>query len=123
MQCSVSDFNRKPLMSPLSIEGSKKKHIMNIMQQITNNVISELSMQLDNAIIEGLRKKGYQFESEVERNSFAKEHIEINDYVDKQERVYFAKGIPFFIHYYGNNSMPEIWTNKITMSYGEFAYL
>lgn len=99
---------------------------MNIQNLIQEQLAKNLSNKFDDLIIEGLKRKGFEFENIQEAEPFVKENCRCEDYTDEQRRVYFVNDVPFMLHDY-KIEMPDIdLTNngpKITASYGSYAYL
>jgi len=95
------------------------------MHDAVNKLCKDLNNQLDSCFIEGLKRKGFEFETKPELEQFIIEHCRCEDNVDFKERVYYVDYIPFFLHRYevGVETITE--DRKITMSanYGSFAYL
>lgn len=94
---------------------------------MTNSLISELYENLNNLLIEGLKKKGFEFNNKLDLQIFIKQNIRIEDYQAKHERIYFVNDIPFFIHFYKNNCLPSKTELErgfsITADLGTYAYL
>jgi len=75
-----------------------------------DRISSELNKKLEDYIIEGLKRKGFEFENRLELETFIKNNCRCEDTLHKKERVYFANDTPFFLHKY------EIeMTNPITL--------
>ncbi len=99
---------------------------MNIQELAIQQLTNGLSNKFDDLIIEGLKRKGFEFKNIREAESFIRENCRCEDYTHEQIRVYFVNDIPFILHEY-KIEMPDIdFTNngpKITASYGSYAYL
>lgn len=94
---------------------------------IASNLYSELDKKLENFMIQGLKRKGFEFKNRVELENFVKSNCRCEDNVVLKERVYFANNIPFFLHKYQieMDLNPKIEDNTIKMSanLGHYAYL
>lgn len=97
--------------------------IHNAMSRLVDNI----NDQIDNYIIEGLKRKGYEFENKYELGQFIINHCKCEDSVIEKTRIYFVNNEPFFSHYYGTNVeiMPvtKNRVTKLTASYGSFSYI
>jgi len=63
-------------------------------------LFNKLIYKLDNVVIEGLKRKDFEFESKFELEQFVKEHCRVVDNVIRKEKVYFVDDIPFLVHNY-----------------------
>ena len=95
---------------------------------VIGRLSSELNHQLETYIIEGLKRKGFEFENRFKLESFIKSNCRCEDRTDLKQRTYFVNDIPFFLHCYEIKMDLNPITNdkgEITMSanYGYFAYL
>lgn len=101
--------------------------IQDYSQKITYNLYKELANKLQNYLIEGLKRKGFEIKNEVELVNFMKANCRIEDHVDKKERIYFVNNIPFFLHKYEPQidltPMVSDMCTKFSANYGSFAYL
>lgn len=97
---------------------------MNIQSIVINELAKKLSDKFEEIFIEGLRLKGFEFDSRQELETFVKENCEcIDDFLDGA-KYYYINGNPFLLHKY-EIEMPEITNNCtiITANGGSFAYL
>lgn len=85
---------------------------------ITKELIKGISNKMDDYFIEGLRRKGFEFENKAEIYSFIKERCRCEDSLHLEERVYFVDNTPFFLHKYETEIDIKTITEdrKITMS-------
>lgn len=98
-----------------------------IIHDVIGRLHRDLNRQLEESVIEGLKRKGFEFKHPLELEKFVKERCRCEDNVYLKERVYYVDDIPFFLHNYKS----EIITNpKITGDpynvvgeLGTFAYL
>ena len=87
---------------------------------------SELNKKLEDYIIEGLKRKGFEFENRLELETFIKNNCRCEETPHKKERVYFANDTPFFLHKYEiemTNPITLDWDVKMCSNYGFYAYL
>lgn len=88
--------------------------------------IQQLNDKLENIVIEGLKMKGFEFGNRHELESFIKENVKCEDHVDKKERIYYVKDIPFLLHKYEIEiSWPISLDREIKMfaNYGQYSCL
>jgi len=98
-----------------------------MIHEATSKLYNDLSNQLENIIIEGLKRKGFEFNNRLELERFVKEHCRCEDDIILKERVYYVDNIPFFLHDYNTeiDARPIIEDRAVKMgaSLGSFAYL
>ena len=95
---------------------------------IIGRLSSELNQQLENYMIEGLKRKGFEFENRMELENFIKSNCRCEDITHLKQRTYFVNEIPLFLHCYEikmdlypiTNDIGEV---KMSANYGYFAYL
>ena len=98
---------------------------------IINSTISSLSddlnSKLETFVIEGLKRKGFEFNNKFELFNFLKQRCRREDNTHLKQRIYFVDDKPFFLHDYNieMDLTPIIEDGKTTLraSYGSFAYL
>ena len=95
---------------------------------VIGRLSSELNHRLENYIIEGLKRKGFEFENRFELENFIKSNCRREDRTDLKQRTYFVNNIPFFLHCYEIKMDLNPITNdkgevKMLANYGSFAYL
>ncbi len=99
---------------------------------LINDVISRLSdninKQFDGYIIEGLKRKGFEFSNRHETEQFLRERCTCIDSLEYQEKVYSVDNIPFLLHKYKTEMiMPSMIDNNEGFSMiadmGTYAYL
>ena len=94
---------------------------------ISSQISDSLNSKLDGYIIEGLKRKGFEFENKADLHKFITEKCRCEDLQGVQERVYFIDDKPFFMHRYNTNLDIEtiVEDRKTTVSgnYGSYAYL
>ena len=100
------------------------------LQLLQADVISRLcdglNKQLENYLIEGLKRKGFEFENKFELESFVRQRCECIDNLEHKERIYSVDGKPFFLHRYEIIQQQITEENngiKMTANYGSYAYL
>jgi len=92
---------------------------------IIGRLSSELNKKLEDYIIEGLKRKGFEFENRLELETFIKNNCRCEDTPHKKERVYFANDTPFFLHKYEIEMTNPITLDgdvKMCSNYGSYAY-
>jgi len=90
--------------------------------------IKKTIKSFDNLIIEGLKRKGYEFKNHLELTKFIKERCKCTDNILTNEKVYYVDDTPFFLHKYKNDfeiNNPIENDNSVTMSidFGEYAFI
>lgn len=98
-----------------------------LIADVIGRLSSQLNKQLEDYMIEGLRRKGFKFENRVELENFIKSNCRCEDRTDIKQRTYFANDIPFFLHCYEiEMDLNPIQTDrefKMSANYGSHAYL
>ena len=88
---------------------------------------SQLNKRLEDYMIEGLKRKGFEFGNRMELENFVKSNCRCEDRTYIKQRTYFVNDIPFFLHCYEiEMDLTPITTDmeaKIPTSYGRYAYL
>jgi hypothetical protein len=99
----------------------------NIIHDLINDICNNLNNQLQDYIVVGLKRKGFEFKNKLELEQFVKDRCRCEDSIDLKERVYFVDDIPFFLHNYkikiDLNPITENRCTKMSANYGCFAYL
>ena len=91
------------------------------------DLYEHLIKQVEDAFVEGLKRKGFAFENRFELESFIKKHCTSFDNITLHEKTYLVKGKAFFLHKYN----PEIDIKQVneerkttfSATYGSFTYL
>jgi hypothetical protein len=89
-------------------------------------ISSELNKNLEDLVIEGLKRKGFEFEDKIELEEFLKLHCKCEDTMDLKQRIYFVNGNPFFVHFYETEMLNPIPSNlryEIPVNYGSYAFI
>ena len=98
-----------------------------LMADVIGRIYSQLNKQLEDYMIEGLKRKGFEFENRMELENFIKSHCRCEDRTDIKQRTYFANDIPFFLHCYEiETDLTPIQTDreiKLSANYGRYAYI
>ena len=88
---------------------------------------SQLNKKLEDLWIEGLKRKGFEFENRIELENFIKSNCRCEDRTDIKQRTYFVNDIPFFLHCYeiemDLNPTQKDRKFKMSANYGRYAYL
>ncbi len=87
-----------------------KKLDFNYEQKLQERIIDGYFKKIDELIIEGLKRKGYIFESREERRDFLKRHGESFNSIDIKSTTYFIKKEPFL----------EIYNEEIDFNFEDF---
>ena len=67
---------------------------------ITNSLSDDVNSKLETIVIEGLKRKGFEFKNKFELVSFLKQRCRCEDNVNLKQRIYFVDDKPFFLHDY-----------------------
>lgn len=114
----VKLFRQPAVISSLPFECQK---------MLVGRLSSQLNKQLEDYIIDGLKRKGFEFENRMELENFIKSNCRCEDRTDIKQRTYFVNDIPFFLHCYEiEMDLNPITTDrevKMYANYGRYAYL
>ena len=118
-------------MKLTKIESTKfeNKDLLNydMMHDIIGKLSNDLNTELEYYVVEGLKRKGFEFKHPVELAAFVKERCRCEDNIDLKEKIYYVDNTPFFFHNYKSEplQMPSITDKeyKLTASLGYYAYL
>lgn len=98
-----------------------------IIHGVIGRLSDDLHRKLEDYVIEGLKRKGFEFKHKLELETFVKERCRCEDNIDLKEKVYFVDNTPFFLHNYKSEplQMPSITDReyKITANLGTYDYL
>ncbi len=97
-----------------------------ILSSIKSRLVSELQTKLEYYIIEGLKRKGFEFKNQSDLENFVKTRCKRVDNIKLKECVYYIDNIPFFLHKYEMTCEPITENNngiKMSASNGLYAYL
>ena len=98
-----------------------------LIADVIGRLSSQLNKQLEDYMIEGLKRKGFEFENRMELENFIKSNCRCEDRADIKQRTYYANDIPFFLHCYEiEMDLNPIQTDrefKMSANYGRYAYL
>ena len=98
-----------------------------IIHNVIGRLSADLSRKLEDHVIEGLKRKGFEFKHKIELETFVKERCRCEDNIDLKEKIYYVDNIPFFLHNYKSEplQMPLITDReyKLTANLGTYAYL
>lgn len=98
-----------------------------LIAEVIGRLSSQLYKQLEDYMIEGLKRKGFEFENRMELENFIKSNCRCEDRIHIKQRTYFANDIPFFLHCYEiEMDLNPIQTDgefKMSSKYGSYAYL
>lgn len=98
-----------------------------LIADVIGRLSSQLNNQLEDYIIEGLKRKGFEFENRMELENFIKSNCRCEDRTDIKQRIYFVNDIPFFLYCYEiDMDLNPTQTGrefKLSANYGHYAYL
>lgn len=93
---------------------------------VTSRLVSDLQRKLEDFIIEGLKKKGFEFDNKLDLENFIMSRCRSEDNINEKQKTYFVDNIPFFLHNYEvemSNAMQEGKDYVLRANYGYYAYL
>ena len=106
------------------MELKKIEYNLNLQNAIINQVAESINKQLDEIFIEGLKRKGFEFNDRLKLESFIKSNCKCADRTDVKQRTYYVNDIPFLVYYY------EVETNinfdkevMFQTNYGKYRFL
>ncbi len=94
--------------------------------KLVNMMSNDLKTKLDTCLIEGLKRKGFEFENRLELEAFIKERCRCEDNIVLKEKVYYVDEIPFLLHNYKSEPLQMSITDRkctATANLGTYAYL
>ena len=98
-----------------------------LIADVIGKLSSQLNQQLEDYMIEGLKRKGFEFENRIELENFIKSNCRCEDRTDIKQRTYFVNDTPFFLHCYEiEMNLTPITTDrevKMSANCGSYAYL
>ena len=114
-----------------SNESNDKKHTdlpnYDIIHDDIGRISNDLNKKLEDYVIEGLKRKGFEFKHKIELEAFVKDRCRCEDNIDLNEKVYYVDDIPFFLHNYKSEIItdPKITGDlyRVVGELGTFAYL
>lgn len=96
---------------------------MSIQEEITKQLVSKLHQEFENTFKEGLKLKGFEFDSKIDFENFISKNCRCEDYQAEKRRVYFVNEIPFFVHYYEPVFEPfQFENNSVTLKANQGTY-
>jgi len=91
--------------------------------KIANNIMSQFEIKL----IEGLKRKGFEFETRYELERFIKMRCRCIDDVKAEQRIYYVDNIPFFLINYhieiDSKLIVEDRVTSISATQGYYSFL
>lgn len=96
-------------------------------QNVLRKANKVLNKQLEDAFIEGLKRKGFEFQNREDLGDFIKKRCRCETDVHQNNRLYFVDDIPFFQYFRNNTVLPknkDLETNnyEFTASLGTYKY-
>lgn len=96
---------------------------LEIQDRITNDIKSQMEIKL----IEGLKRKGFEFETRYELYRFVKMRCRCEDNVEAEQRIYYVDDIPFFLFNYHieivSKLIVEDRMTSINATHGYYSFL
>ena len=96
-----------------------------MLYDMMQSAYDQINKKFEELIIEGLKRKGFEFKNRMELENFIKSNCKCEDIVTKKKRTYLVNGVPFLIHFYGIkvdiNSMNSDYT--FNANYGSYSYV
>ena len=95
------------------------------MNQSVNEISHTLSTVIDQAILEGFKRKGITFKSLKHIEEVVRTRCHTEDFQEQKRRVYYLDGEAFLIHHYGVYTVVESdkETHGVTVSDGGFEFV
>ena len=112
----IENYTDKPIEDMQAPNYDLSKHVV-------DSIHDDFKNQFGDYVIEGLKRKGFEFKHPLDLEAFVKERCRCEDNIDIKERVYFVDDIPFFLYNYKWEIITEIHPNKFIGEFGTFAYL
>lgn len=97
-----------------------------VIDEARNFLMEKLNKQVEDVFIEGLKRKGFEFENRLDLETFLKQYVRCEDNESLKERIYFVKNRPFLLYYYKVNvETPKVqdYSASVAVSGGHYAYL
>jgi hypothetical protein len=97
------------------------------LENINNKILNGIVASLDNYILEGLKRKGFEFKDRFEIEMFIKENCKVVDNEKLKEKTFYVNKTPFFLHKYETKVYFNIKKTSLNTiaeaSLGTFYYL
>ena len=68
--------------------------------EIISRLSDGLNSKIETFVVEGLKRKGFEFNNKFELFNFLKQRCKCDDNVNLKQRIYFVDDKPFFLHDY-----------------------
>lgn len=98
-----------------------------IIHGVIGRLSAEINQKLDDFIVEGLKRKGFEFKNGSELREFVTLRCRCEDDLSIKKKTFFVDDIPFFLHNYNTeiikSTMDIDEPFKITGDLGSYAYL
>ena len=98
---------------------------MNFVDTAFDKMLSELNNQIDSVIIEGLKRKGFEFLTQNELEEFIKSNCSIEDDPVSMKKRYTVKGEVFLTHQYkAEIEFPSVGNNMtVKANLGTYSFI
>jgi len=107
------NFKKLPIEIIESLEQAQT-----VMQMMMYKMRNELENNLENKFKECLKKRGFEFENEVEFLNFVKARCKMEDYYVSKEKIFYVDETPVYRWLYESKIEWE-GTNTLTSSFGK----
>jgi len=101
--------------------------IHSTIEESLSKLASGLTQKLEEHMVEGLKRKGFEFDNKADLERFVKLYCRCEDKPYLKQKTYFVYDIPFFLYIYGiEMEMTRLKENggiKLSATCGSFAYL
>lgn len=98
-----------------------------LINQRIEELYDKLHYKINEIVVEGLKKKGFEFKNKFEVEQFIVANCRCVDNTETKQRIYFVNNTPFLMHNYEVKvDLPKIERCEYVSMYasiGEFAYL
>jgi len=95
------------------------------MEEIYHKMLREMLTQVDNVIIEGLKRKGFTFLTRRDLNYFIELRCTCEDFPHKKLKVFLVDDEPFLHHWYESDAQvkqDEFGETYVTLTHGSYKY-
>lgn len=98
-----------------------------LIQELMSSMINKIDKALEEHIVEGLCRKGFNFKNRHELKVFIKSRCRCECNLDLKERVYYVDNIPFFLYSYESEVSSGLpikgMEYRMTLNSGTYHYL
>lgn len=110
-------------MEKNNINFTQKDFEINL-DSLTEYIITTFNNNFEKCVIEGLKRKGFEFKNRFELVSFIKTNCRCVDIVHLKQKTFFVNDIPFLLYCYKSDTDFTLTdTERIYASFTSFFYL